>query len=71
MNAKTLFQQCTDELLELMRTLATMHEAAQRGEPMESLTAEQTQILMLTVGDAMMANHRAMRANQSSGLLAT
>lgn len=70
MTAKTLFQQCTDELLELMRTLATMHEAAQHGEPMESLTAEQTQTLMLTVGDAMMANHRAMRSKQSTGLLA-
>lgn len=70
MHAKTLFQKCTDELLELMRTLATMHGAAQRGEPMESLTAEQTQTLMLTVGDAMMANHRAMRSKQSPGLVA-
>lgn len=70
MTAKTLMQQCTDELLDLMRTLVTMHDAAQRGEPMESLTAEQTHTLMLTVGDAMMANHRAMRAKQNSGLLA-
>lgn len=70
MTAKTLFQQCTDELLDLMRTLATMHEAAQRGEPMESLTAEQTQTLILTVGDALMTNHRAMRAKQNPGLVA-
>ena len=70
MTAKNILQQCTDELLDLMRTLVTMHDAAQRGEPMESLTAEQTHTLMLTVGDAMMANHRAMRAKQNSGLLA-
>ena len=70
MTAKTLFQQCTDDLLDLMRFLVTMDEAAQRGEPVPQLTPEQTQTLMLTVGDAMMANHRAMRSKQSSGLLA-
>lgn len=70
MTKRTLMQQCTDELLDLMRLLGKMHEAAQRGEPMESLTAEQTQTLILTVGDALMTNHRALRARQSSGLVA-
>lgn len=70
MTAKTLFQQCTDELLDLMRFLVTMDEAAQRGEPVPLLTHEQTQTLLLTVGDALMSNHRAMRAKQNSGLLA-
>lgn len=70
MNAKTLLQQCTDELLDLMRSLVTMNEAARRGEPMPLLTPEQAQALLLTVGDALMANHRAMRSKQSSGLLA-
>lgn len=70
MTAKTLFQQCTDELLDLMRLLVTMDEAAQRGEPVPQLTPEQTQTLLLTVGDAMMANHRAMRAKQNLGLVA-
>lgn len=46
-----------------------MDKAAQRGEPV-LLTPEQTQTLMLTVGDAMMAKHRAMRLKLSSGLLA-
>lgn len=65
-----MMQQCTDELLELMRLLVTMDEAAQRGKPVPQLTPEQTQTLMLTVGDAMMANHRAMRATQDPGLVA-
>ena len=69
MTAKTVFQQCTDELLALMRFLITMDEAAQRGEQVPQLTPVQTQTLMLTVGDAMMANHRAMRSKESSGLL--
>ena len=70
MNAKNILQQCTDELLDLMRTLVTMHDAAQRGEPMASLSAEQTQALLLTVGDALMANHRAIRAQRCAGTLA-
>lgn len=70
MNAKTFLQQCTDELLDLMRSLVTMNEAAQRGEPMPLLTPEQAQALLLTVGDALMANHRAMRSKQSSGPMA-
>ena len=70
MTARTLMQQCTDELLDLMRTLVTMHDAAQRGEPMPLLTPEQAQALLLTVGDALMANHRAMRAKQNPGLVA-
>jgi hypothetical protein len=70
MTARTLMQQCTDELLDLMRSLVTMNDAAQRGETMPSLTTEQTQTLILTVGDALMTNHRALRAKQSSGLLA-
>ena len=69
MTPRTLLQQCTGELLDLMRSLVTMHDAAQRGEPAPPLTFEQTQTLILTVGDAMMANHRAMRGKQNSGLL--
>lgn len=70
MTARTLMQQCTDELLDLMRSLVSMNDAAQRGEPAPLLTPEQTQTLILTVGDALMTNHRALRAKQSSGLLA-
>lgn len=70
MTARTLMQQCTDELLELMRSLVTMHDAAQLGEPVPQLTAKQTQTLILTVGDALMTNHRAMRAKKNPGLLA-
>lgn len=70
MTARTLMQQCTDELLDLMRSLVSMNDAAQRGEPAPLLTPEQTQTLILTVGDAMMANHRAMRAKQNPGLVA-
>lgn len=70
MTARTLMQQCTDELLDLMRSLVTMSEAAQRGEPAPLLTPEQTQTLILTVGDALMTNHRASRAKQNSGLVA-
>lgn len=65
MTARTLMQQCTDELLDLMRLLGKMHDAAQLGEPAPLLTAEQTQTLILTVGDALMTNHRASRARQS------
>ncbi len=71
MTARTLMQQCTDELLDLMRSLGTMNDAAQRGEPVPSLTAEQAQTLILTVGDALMANHRALRLKQTFGLQAT
>jgi hypothetical protein len=71
MNAKTFLQQCTDELLDLMRLLVTMNEASQRGEPMPLLTAEQARALLLTVGDALMANHRAIRAQPCAGALAT
>lgn len=69
MNAKTLLQQCTDELLELMRMLVTMNNAAQRGEEIPPLTPEQTQALLLTVGEALMANHRAIRAQPCSDAL--
>ena len=69
MTAKTLMQQCTDELFDLMRSLVTMNEAAKRGEPMPLLTPEQAQALLLTVGDALMTNHRAMRAKQNPGLV--
>lgn len=69
MTARTLMQQCTDELFDLMRSLVTMNEAAKRGEPMPSLTPDQAQTLLLTVGDALMTNHRAMRSKQSSSLL--
>lgn len=70
MNAKTILQQCTDELLDLMRALVPMSDAAQRGEAMPSLTPEQTQALLLTVGDALMANRRAIRAQPCAGALA-
>jgi hypothetical protein len=70
MTARTLMQQCTDELFDLMRSLVTMSEAAKRGEPMPSLTPDQAQTLLLTVGDALMTNHRALRAKQNSGLVA-
>ncbi len=70
MTARPLMQQCTDELLDLMRSLVTMHDAAQLGEPVPQLTAEQTQTLILTVGDALMTNHRALRSKQNSGLAA-
>jgi hypothetical protein len=39
MTVRTLMQQCTDELIDLMRSLVTMTEAAKRGEPMPSLTS--------------------------------
>lgn len=70
MDARTILQQCTDELLDLMRSLANMSDAARRGEPMPSLSPEQAQALLLTVGDALMANHRAIRAQPHSGALA-
>ncbi|MBZ2208582.1 hypothetical protein [Massilia soli] len=70
MTARTLMQQCTDELLDLMRLLGKMHDAVQRGEPVPLLTAEQTQTLILTVGDAMMTNHRALRSKQNAGHVA-
>lgn len=49
-----------------MRLLGIMQEATQRGDPVPLLTPEQTQTLILTVGDALMTNHRAMRAKQNS-----
>ena len=70
MTARTLMQQCTDELFDLMRSLVAMNEAAKRGEPLPSLTPDQAQTLLLSVGDALMTNQRAMRSKQSSGLLA-
>lgn len=70
MTARTLMQQCTDELLDLMHLLGKMRDATQRGEPMPQLTAEQTQTLILTVGDALMTNHRALRLKQNTGLVA-
>lgn len=69
MTTRTLMQQCTDELLELMRLLGIMQDATQRGDPVPLLTPKQTQTLILTVGDALMTNHRAMRAKQNSGLV--
>lgn len=69
MTARTLMQQCTDELLDLMRLLGKMHDATQRGEPTPLLTSEQTQTLILTVGEALMANHRALRSKHNAGLL--
>lgn len=69
MTARTLRQQCTDELLDLMRSLLTMHDAAQRGEPTPPLTSKQTQTLILTVSEALMTYHRALRSKQNAVLL--
>jgi hypothetical protein len=70
MTAKTLLQQCTDDLLDLMKTLGAMTAAAKRGESMPALTPEQVQTLVLAVGDALMANHRAIRAAKNKCLMA-
>lgn len=55
-------QERATELTSLMMALSEMAKAVQRGEPLPPLTPEQVQGLLLTVGESLLANHRALRA---------
>jgi len=49
-------------LTELMMALSEMAKAVQRGEPLPPLTPAQVEGMLLTVGESLLANHRALRA---------
>jgi hypothetical protein len=70
MTTKSFMQDRATELSQLMMALSAMANAAQRGEPVPALTPEQTRSVILTVGEALLANHRELRAAEDPQLRA-
>ena len=55
-------QERATQLTALMMALSEMTKAVQRGEPLSPLTPAQVEGMLLTVGEALLANHRVLRA---------
>lgn len=66
MTAKTFLQERATDLTELMMTLSTISMAVRRGEPMPVLTPGQMERIIVTVGEALLANHRELRAAKAA-----
>jgi len=50
------------QLTELMMALSEMAKSVKRGESLPTLTPEQVEGLVLTVGKTLMSNHRELRS---------
>lgn len=59
--ATTLMEQCADDLKSLMQAVVERIEAGRRGEPVPQFEGEQMTGLLLCVGGALLANHRALK----------
>lgn len=62
MTHKNFLENRASELTNLMMFLSPIANAVRRGEPMPVLTPDQMERIIVTVGEALLANHRALRA---------